>query len=170
MGIKEGQDAAIVTKNIIKAVQVPCVASVCELTVNTSIGISIYLRDGATVKALIKSAHAAMYRAKQNKSGYSFRAALHRSQPEQSVLVGDLVNEMSRPATMLRDGPQPLDRISRSLGGLSAGLVKRLDPRTLWCKPPTVSVDPVLDEASHDYRNGSILQERPVLQVSMHRP
>lgn len=101
MGIKEGQDAAIVTKNIIKAVQVPCVASVCELTVNTSIGISIYLRDGATVKALIKSAHAAMYRAKQNKSGYSFRAALHRSQPEQSVLVGDLVNEMSRPATML---------------------------------------------------------------------
>ena len=54
-----------------------------------------------------------------------------------------------------RGGPQPLDRISRSLSGLSAGLVKRLDPRTL-CKPATVSADPVLDDVSHYCRNESI--------------
>ncbi len=72
MEIKEDQDAAIVAEKIIKAVQVPCDVSVGELTVNTSIGISIYPRDGNTVEALIKSADAAMYRAKQSKSGYSF--------------------------------------------------------------------------------------------------
>lgn len=72
MEIKEDQDAAIVAKKILKAVQAPCDVSVGELTVNTSIGISIYPRDGNTAEALIKSADAAMYRAKQSKSGYSF--------------------------------------------------------------------------------------------------
>jgi diguanylate cyclase (GGDEF)-like protein len=73
MEIKEVPDAAIVAKKIIKAVQVPCDVSVVgELTVNTSIGISIYPRDGTTVEALIKSADSAMYRAKLSKSGYSF--------------------------------------------------------------------------------------------------
>lgn len=72
MEIKEDQDAAIVAKKIIEAVQEPCNVSVGALTVNTSIGISIYPRDGTTVEALIKSADAAMYRAKLSKSGYSF--------------------------------------------------------------------------------------------------
>ena len=57
---------------------------------------------------------------------------------------------------LTRGGPQPLDRIPRSLSGLSAGLIKRRDPRTLRCKPPTVSVDPGLDDVSHDYRSRSI--------------
>lgn len=70
--INEDQDAATVAKKIIKAVQVPCDVSVGPLTVNTSIGISIFPRDGTTVDALIKSADAAMYRAKQSKSGYFF--------------------------------------------------------------------------------------------------
>ena len=43
-----------------------------ELKVSTSIGISIYPRDGTTVEALIMRADAAMYRAKQSKSGYAF--------------------------------------------------------------------------------------------------
>lgn len=43
-----------------------------ELTVNISIGISIYPRDGTTVEALIKSADAAMYRAKQVRLFVSF--------------------------------------------------------------------------------------------------
>lgn len=72
MEINDDQDAAIIAKKIIKAVQMPCDVSVGELTVSTSIGISIFPRDGTTVEAMIKSADAAMYRAKQSKSGYSF--------------------------------------------------------------------------------------------------
>lgn len=72
MEIDEDQDAAIVANKIIKAVQLPCDVSVGQLKVNTSVGISIYPRDGTTVEALIMSADAAMYRAKQSKSGYAF--------------------------------------------------------------------------------------------------
>ena len=72
MEINEDRDAATVAKKIIKAVQVPCDVSVGELKVHTSIGISIYPKDGTTVEALIMSADAAMYRAKQSKSGYAF--------------------------------------------------------------------------------------------------
>ena len=80
MEISDDQDAAIIAKKIIKAVEVPCDVSVGELTVSTSIGISIFPRDGTTVEALIKSADAAMYRAKQSKSGYSF-ASDHPTPP-----------------------------------------------------------------------------------------
>ena len=73
-------------------------------------------------------------------------------------------------AQLVMYGPQPLDRISRSLSGLSAGLIKRLDPRTLWCKPPTVSVDPKPDDIAHDYRSRSIEQEKLSILVWMCRP
>ncbi|MBT3068779.1 GGDEF domain-containing protein [Rhodoferax sp. U11-2br] len=72
MEISDEQDAAIVAKKIIQAVQVPYAVSGGELTVNTSIGISIYPRDGTTVDVLIRNADEAMYRAKQNQSGYAF--------------------------------------------------------------------------------------------------
>jgi diguanylate cyclase (GGDEF)-like protein len=73
MEISEEQDAASVAKKkIIQAVQVPCIVGEVELRVNTSIGISIFPRDGTTVEALIRNADAAMYRAKQSQSGYAF--------------------------------------------------------------------------------------------------
>jgi len=72
MEMKEDQDAAIVARKVIKAVQMPCNVSAGELSVNTSIGISIFPKDGTTAEALIKSADAAMYRAKQSKSGSAF--------------------------------------------------------------------------------------------------
>jgi diguanylate cyclase (GGDEF)-like protein len=88
MEINEDQDAAIVAKKIIKEVQVPCDVSVGELKVNTSIGISIYPRDGSTVEALIMSADAAMYRAKQSESGYAFASDNPTPQSERTGLMG----------------------------------------------------------------------------------
>jgi len=72
MEISDEQDAATVAKKIIQAVQAPCVVSGGELSVNTSIGISIYPRDGTTVDDLIRNADGAMYRAKKSQSGYAF--------------------------------------------------------------------------------------------------
>jgi len=72
MEISEEKDAAIVAEKIMQAIQVPCVVSGGELRVNSSIGISIFPRDGTTVEALIRNADAAMYCAKQSQSGYAF--------------------------------------------------------------------------------------------------
>jgi diguanylate cyclase len=56
--------------------KVPCDVSICGVNVrpsiNASIGIAIFPKDGATSDMLVKSADRAMYRAKQSKSGYAF--------------------------------------------------------------------------------------------------
>ena len=71
--------------------------------------------------------------------------------------VGRWVGPLAVDRLMVMYGPQPLDRISRSLGGLSAGLVKRLVPETPQYKPATVSVGPsTLDDDGHYCRNRSI--------------
>lgn len=76
MKIESERDVAIVAEKIIKVVQVPCVIRVRDidisLIIKPSIGISIYPKDGATSEALLDVADKAMYRAKQNKYGYSF--------------------------------------------------------------------------------------------------
>ena len=74
--VQDQKTIAIIAEKIIKSIQAPCNISVLEhnisLSVKASIGISIFPTDGTTADSLVKSADEAMYRAKQNKSGYSF--------------------------------------------------------------------------------------------------
>jgi diguanylate cyclase (GGDEF)-like protein len=72
MEVSEKQDAAIVAKKIIQAVELPCDTSAGQLIVHTSIGIASFPENGTTVEALIRNADAAMYRAKQSGCGYAF--------------------------------------------------------------------------------------------------
>ncbi|MDP3032100.1 MAG: GGDEF domain-containing protein [Rhodocyclaceae bacterium] len=79
MKTESDRDIAIVAEKIIKAVQVPCDIRVRDisisLSINPSIGISIFPKDGTTPDALLDVADKAMYRAKLNKQGYSFAGA-----------------------------------------------------------------------------------------------
>jgi diguanylate cyclase (GGDEF)-like protein len=76
MEIQGEQDVTLIAQKIIKAIQAPCSVRVGDInisaTVNASIGISIYPKDGTTADTLIKCADKAMYRAKQNRAGYLF--------------------------------------------------------------------------------------------------
>ena len=72
MEIGSEQDATQIVKKIMQAIQAPCELSVGKLTINPSIGIAIFPKDGTSAEALVKSADTAMYQAKQTKSGYSF--------------------------------------------------------------------------------------------------
>lgn len=76
MNTESEHDIAIVAEKIIKAVQMPCDIRLRDisisLSINPSIGISIFPKDGTTSDALLDVADKAMYRAKQNKYGYSF--------------------------------------------------------------------------------------------------
>jgi len=70
------QGIASVAEKIIAAIQAPCDVSVgnlsISLSINVSIGISMFPKDGTTAAALITSADRAMYHAKRTKFSYSF--------------------------------------------------------------------------------------------------
>ncbi len=74
--LHEEKDIAMIAAKISKAIQGPCSVSVGDVIVNpyleVSIGISVFPRDGANASALISAADEAMYRAKENKSGFAF--------------------------------------------------------------------------------------------------
>ena len=76
MQVRDEQGIKAIVEKIIKAIQAPCDISVRDLvispSINVSIGISIFPKDGTTSETLVKSADKAMYQAKRDKSGYSF--------------------------------------------------------------------------------------------------
>jgi diguanylate cyclase (GGDEF)-like protein len=70
------KDVAIIAAKILKAIHAPCVVRVADVTVSlclkASIGISEYPKDGTSAAELIRRADAAMYAAKEDKSGFAF--------------------------------------------------------------------------------------------------
>ena len=70
------ESIASIARRMIRLIQEPCIVSSCgieiSIALDASIGISISPKDGTTVDKLIKCADEAMYRAKQQKSGFSF--------------------------------------------------------------------------------------------------
>lgn len=79
MEVESERGLAVVAEKIIKAVQAPCAIRVRDvevsLNIRPSIGISIFPKDGKTSDELLDRADKAMYRAKQQKFGYSFAGA-----------------------------------------------------------------------------------------------
>jgi diguanylate cyclase (GGDEF)-like protein len=69
-------DIAMIASKILEAIQAPCDVRVGDVTVSVSleasIGISVFPKDGASSIALIQRADDAMYAAKEHKSGVAF--------------------------------------------------------------------------------------------------
>jgi diguanylate cyclase (GGDEF)-like protein len=76
MDVDEEAKISLIAEKIINAIQAPLTVSVRDLdtslSIKASIGISLFPKHGTDATMLVKSADKAMYRAKQNKSGYSF--------------------------------------------------------------------------------------------------
>ena len=72
--VEAGDDRRIaaIAEKLVNALRKPVPVSIGELTINASIGISIFPKDGTVAGDLVKSADKAMYEAKQSKSGYAF--------------------------------------------------------------------------------------------------
>ena len=76
--LKNEADATSIAEKILKSMAEPCIVraqnsdSNIRVDIKLSIGIAILPWDGHTADALIDSADRAMYRAKQNQSGYAF--------------------------------------------------------------------------------------------------
>ena len=76
MQARDKEHLAVIAQSMIQTIQSPCEVSVgddkIQVSVRMSIGIATFPKNGATVHSLIKNADEAMYRAKQNKLGFSF--------------------------------------------------------------------------------------------------
>ena len=72
MEVRYKKDITAIVKKIIAEVEKPCKVGKLNLIVKSSIGISVFPKNGKTADVLLKSADAAMYQAKKNKSGYAF--------------------------------------------------------------------------------------------------
>ena len=70
--VKDETDVENAARKLVEKLAQPCEFDALKLTVNPSIGIAFYPEDGTSVNALVKNADAAMYKAKQNNSGYWF--------------------------------------------------------------------------------------------------
>jgi diguanylate cyclase (GGDEF)-like protein len=71
--------AGSVAQNICRTVSAPLEIDGQEIFVTASIGISVYPTDGLDVSSLLRHADTAMYRAKQNRSGFSYYEATMES-------------------------------------------------------------------------------------------
>ncbi len=76
LGTQDELTIARIAKKMILAIQAPIEGSTGEPSprpnIRSSIGISMFPKDGTTAAALVKSADLAMYRAKRDKCGYAF--------------------------------------------------------------------------------------------------
>ena len=72
MSIDDDKHVLQIAEKIAAAIQKPCALSVGDVVVKSSIGISLFPRDGSTVAELIESADKAMYQAKRAKVDYVF--------------------------------------------------------------------------------------------------
>lgn len=76
-GVTHRERVREIALTLFKAVACPFQIGTSMLTVNASIGIALYPADGATTDALMRSADAAMYAAKRERSGISFAESAH---------------------------------------------------------------------------------------------
>ncbi len=74
--VRERGDCATIAAKILQAIRTPCTVIVDAqpllLSLDASLGIALFPQDGATADALVRSADAAMYQAKQCHTGYAF--------------------------------------------------------------------------------------------------
>src|SRR6202521_65845 len=82
--LTHAEDAGVMAKKILGTLSLPLVVAGRELHVTSSIGVSLYPEDGDTADALLRSADAAMYRAKEkgrdNFQFYTQEMSIHARQ------------------------------------------------------------------------------------------
>ncbi len=73
--IHEQKHLAMIAGKMLNIIRAPCEAGTASVSIEASIGIAIFPKDGATPELLIHKADEAMYLAKKNESGYEFCTA-----------------------------------------------------------------------------------------------
>lgn len=119
-GPTTSQGAAVVARNVVRAISQPMSLLGHEVTVTPSIGIALFPTDGEDVLSLVKHADTAMYRAKTRGNGYQFYEASLQAQTLNRFEIETRLREaLDRQELELFYQPQ-MDVASGRLAGLEA--------------------------------------------------
>jgi len=134
-GIEHAEDAAVVAERILRRIRRPRVVAGQEFHVTTSIGISLFPKDGSDADALMRNADTAMYRAKERgRDNYQvFTPAMKASLMETLALENDLSHALEREELFLLYQPV-LD--------LSSGRIVGAEALLRWKHPKRGLVQP----------------------------
>jgi diguanylate cyclase (GGDEF)-like protein/PAS domain S-box-containing protein len=97
-GVERAEDAAVVAERVLRIIRHPRRIGGQEFRVTTSIGITIFPRDGKDAESLLRNADTAMYRAKERgRDNYQvFTPAMKASLLEMLALENDLGHALER--------------------------------------------------------------------------
>ncbi|MCP4114128.1 MAG: EAL domain-containing protein [Desulfobacteraceae bacterium] len=126
--INTPEDAALVARRIIRKITEVHTLDDHEISVTTSIGISLFPQDGEETDTLLKNADSAMYHAKENgRNNYQFYTeALNRKAMERFNIERDLKEALEKDQLVLYYQPQ-MDLNSRKIIGAEA-LIRWIHP------------------------------------------
>lgn len=118
--IKLQEDARSVARKIFKALTYPFFYQDQELFITTSIGITFYPNDALSTEKLLKNADSAMYRAKEQKSGYQLYSADKDDKPSRERIIEHGIHEaLKRDELDIHYQPQ-IDLKSKNIIGVEA--------------------------------------------------
>lgn len=126
---KDMKEIVLVAQKILQTLSLPTIIKNHELSVTTSIGISLYPDDSEDVEGLMRCADMAMYRAKErSRNNYQFYSSeMSRGAVELLLLEGELRKAIPQDQLVVHYQPQ-FDLINRRLIGMEA-LVRWQHPR-----------------------------------------
>jgi diguanylate cyclase (GGDEF)-like protein len=107
-GITQREDVVLIAEKVLKSLALPFMLDGHELFISSSIGISVYPKDGEDEDTLLKNADSAMYHVKEHgKGNYQFYAAeMNERAVERLSLVNDLHRALERSEFFLHYQPQ----------------------------------------------------------------
>jgi diguanylate cyclase (GGDEF)-like protein/PAS domain S-box-containing protein len=119
--VARAEDSALTAEKILAALSEPHSIDQLQLLVSASIGIAIYPEDGATAEALLESADAAMYQAKDcGRNNYQFfKAEMNQHVFQSQGLAVDLRHALERHEFALQYQPK-VDLRTGAIAGVEA--------------------------------------------------
>jgi diguanylate cyclase (GGDEF)-like protein/PAS domain S-box-containing protein len=135
--VQHAEDAAITARRILKAMKKAHSIEGHELSVTTSIGISVYPEDGLDAATLLKNADTAMYQAKESgrQNFRFFKPEMNVKAVERQSMEEDLRRALERNELSLQYQP---------IVNLTSGAITGAEALLRWTHPDRGSVAPAM--------------------------
>ena len=136
------RDAAQVAAKVLRAVSAPFTLLGQELNTTTSLGVSLFPKDGTNAETLLKHADTALYQAKgRGRNQYQFFDAPMNAQAHERLLLENHLRRALERGELSLHYQTQIDLRSNAVVGVEA-LLRWQHPERGWCRPMSSSRSP----------------------------